>query len=84
MGLGVRWVCVACGIETTLSIAWGTFGFVIKCAGTSDLIGGTAVILLHHSHHKWPQGNATRAVPAIGVRGGLLLRWKDPNRPGFH
>ena len=75
-------MCVACGIETTLFIAWGTFGFVIKCAGTSDLIGGTAVILLHHSHHKWPQGNATRAVPAIGLR-GLPAPLRDPNRLGF-
>ena len=26
-------------------------------------------MLLHHSHQTRPQGNATRAVPAIGIRG---------------
>lgn len=72
MGLGVRWAAWRVELETTLFIAWGTFGFVIKCAGTMDLIGGTAVILLHTTRTRRPQGNVTRAVPAIGVRGCVL------------
>lgn len=50
-------------LETTLFIAWGTFGFVIKCAGTSDVIGGTAVMLLHHSHQRecYPSGACDRS-----------------------